>query len=95
VAGDARAQKIVVVIDAAALVDPDLATIDALARWQLHLQRVGATLRTCNEPDELRALLELAGLGDVVALPVEVSGQPEEREQLGVQEVVEPGDAPA
>jgi anti-anti-sigma regulatory factor len=76
-----RAPKIVVVVDAGAIVDPDLDTVDALARWQLRLQRMGATLRTCNASAELQDLLELAGLADVVALPVEPRQRAEEGEQ--------------
>lgn len=58
-------------IDAGAIVDPDLGTVDALARWQLRLQRRGATLRARNVSAELQGLLELAGLADVVARPIE------------------------
>ena len=82
-------------VDASAITKPDLGTIDAFARWQLELLRVGATLRTRDATDDLRDLLELVGLADVVALPVEVGGQTEEGEQLGVEEVVQPRDPPA
>jgi hypothetical protein len=85
----------------------DLSVIDALARMQLLAQRCGLAIRVRNPCQELRALLDLVGLADVVledrreverAVPellLETGRQAEGVEQLGVQEVVEPGDPPA
>ena len=70
----------------------DLALVDALARAALTARRCGLALRLRDPSDELRGLLELVGLASVLA--VEPCGEPELREQLRVEEVVEPGDAP-
>jgi len=68
-----------------------LSTVDALARLQLAAQRLGLELRVLHAPDELRELVDLAGLAEV--LGVEPRGQAEEREQrLGVEEERELGD---
>jgi hypothetical protein len=71
----------------------DLATVDALVRFQLVARRAGGRVRICNVCDELRGLLELAGLAEVLEL--EPRREPEVLEQLGVEEVVQPGDPPA
>ena len=71
----------------------DLATVDALVRFQLVARREGARVRVCNPSDELRALLEFAGLAEVLEL--EPRRQPEMREQLGIDEVMQAGDPPA
>jgi STAS domain len=70
----------------------DLALVEALARLQLSARRRGERVRLRNVSDELRALLELVGLDQVLA--VEARRQPELREQLRVDEVVQPGDPP-
>jgi ABC-type transporter Mla MlaB component len=49
--------------------------LDALARLQLHARRRGHEIRLRRASHELRQLLELAGLGDV--LRVEPGGQAE------------------
>jgi len=71
----------------------DLALVAALVRLQLIARRDGARVRLRNASDELRALLELVGLADVLGL--EPLGQAELDEQLGVEEVVQAGDPPA
>jgi hypothetical protein len=72
---------------------PDAGAIDGLARLQLILRRHGAELRLCRVSDELRELLDLCGLGDV--LRVEVVRQSEEREdRLGVEEERQLDDPP-
>jgi ABC-type transporter Mla MlaB component len=86
-----------VVCDVSALVDPDAATIDALARLQLTARRLGRQVRLRHACGELQDLLSLMGLGDVVSLcpesGLEPGGQPEQREQgLGVQEEADPAD---
>ena len=74
-----------VVCDVAALVQPNAGTVDALARLQLALHRIGLELALRNTSDELRALLALMGLSEV--LGVESPGQVEQREQrVGVEE---------
>jgi ABC-type transporter Mla MlaB component len=45
---------------------PDAVTVDALARVQLAARRNGRQVRLRNASDELLALLELAGLREVV-----------------------------
>ena len=72
--------------------DPDIALVDALMRLQLAARRQGWRVRVRGAPADLCGLLELVGLARVVG--VEAPRQPELREQLGVQEVVQPGDPP-
>jgi hypothetical protein len=85
-----------VVCDVAAL-DPDLVTVDALARLQLTARRLGRRVRLRHASCKLEELLALAGLCDVVPLwaelPLEPRGQTEEREQgRGVEEEADPAD---
>jgi ABC-type transporter Mla MlaB component len=83
----------VLVCDVAGLTHPDAGTIEALARLQLTARRLGSRIRLRDPSPELRGLLDLFGLADV--LRVEAGRQPEEREQpLGVEEGVEMGDPP-
>jgi hypothetical protein len=76
----------------------DLATVDLVSRLALTARRDGCHLRLCRVSPELAALLHLAGLDAVLmgALggPLERGGQPEEREQLGVEERGDLGDPP-
>jgi hypothetical protein len=65
---------------------PDLALVDALARWQLSARRAGGAIGLREVREELRELLDLVGLGR------EVGGQAEGGEQVGVEEGVVPGD---
>ena len=46
---------------------PDLAVADELARCQLFARRLGCEIRLRDATTELRELLELVGLGDVVS----------------------------
>jgi hypothetical protein len=71
----------------------DLAFVDVLMRMALEAHRGRYRVRIEGAPPELRGLLELVGLADVVAL--EPRREPELGEHLGVEEVVQPGDAPA
>ena len=86
---DADTEEVVARVDARR---PDLALVDALARLQLDARRRGGRLRLRNVTDELRGLLELVGLADVLA--VEPRREPELGEQLGVEEVMQPRDRP-
>ncbi|MFD5069564.1 STAS domain-containing protein [Streptomyces sp. NPDC087866] len=61
--------------DVSAAVHPDLTTIEALARLTLVARRGGARLRLRGTPPELRALLDLVGLGEMAATADE-SGAP-------------------
>jgi len=59
---------------------PDLGAVEMIARLALLAQRMGVTISVVDVSGELVDLLRLA------ALPIEVEGQPEGREQpLGVQ----------
>ena len=69
---------------------PDLALVESLARMQLRARRRGERVRLRNVSDDLRGLLELVGLTDVLA--VEAEREPELREEVRVDEVVQPGD---
>ena len=91
--GDARP----VVCDVGGLVDPDVETVDALARLQLTAGRLGHRVRLRGDCGELQGLLLLMGLSEVLPigpeLPVEPRGQAEEREQARRVEVeADPGD---
>jgi hypothetical protein len=83
--------------DVGAIVDPNLDTVDALARLQLTARRLGCRIRLRAACGELQELLALIGLDDVVPLsaelPLEPRRQAEEREQpRGVEEEADPGD---
>ncbi|MEY2568833.1 MAG: hypothetical protein QOE35_3362 [Actinomycetota bacterium] len=69
----------------------DLAVVDHLARLQLAARRLGCSIHVRDAGARLVGLLELAGLSEVVPVAsrsVEVQGEPEELEQVGVEEVV-------
>ena len=79
----------------------DLTLVDALARLQLAARRFGCSIRVHGTGPDLGALLELVGLADVLPAPerpeclrLELAREAEGFEELGVEEVVEPGDAP-
>jgi len=69
----------------------DLAVVDTLARIALAARRCGCAIRVRDASDELRGLVALAGLAGVLAL--EPHREAELGEQVGIEEVVEPGDA--
>ena len=86
-----------VICDVGALVDPDAVTVDALARLQLTARRCGSCVSFRNAQVQLRALLALTGLADVVCgdygSALEPGGEAEEGEYaLGVEEEADPGD---
>ena len=94
-----RSDAEVLVCDVAGLTHPDAGTIEALARIALTARRLGRQVRLRDPSRELRELLDLFGLTDVLprdrALRREPRRQPEQREQpLGVEERVEMGDPP-
>jgi ABC-type transporter Mla MlaB component len=85
------------VCDMRALVRPDAATVNALARLQLTARRFGRRISLRDARVELLELLVLMGLSDVVpcspGLPLQPRWKAEEREQAGgVQEETDPGD---
>jgi ABC-type transporter Mla MlaB component len=85
-----------VICDVGALVDPDAVTVDALARLQLTARRSGSCVSFRNAHVQLRALLALTGLTDVVCgdygSALESGGEAEEGEYaLGVEEEADPG----
>jgi anti-anti-sigma regulatory factor len=86
-----------VICDVGALIDPDAVTVDALARLQLTARRCGAGVSLRNVHVQLRALLALTGLADVVCRgyrsPLESRREAEEgKYALGVEEEADPGD---
>ena len=87
---DAESDEVLGHVDAHS---PDLALVESLARLQLRARRRGERVALRNVSDELRGLLELVGLDEILA--VEARRQPELGEQLRVDEVVQPGDPPA
>ena len=70
---------------------PDAAAVDALARLQLAVRRVGLEIQLRHASAELCCLIDFCGLGDV--LRVEPAGEAEEREdRLRAEEERELGD---
>ena len=69
---------------------PDLPLVDALARIQLTARRHACRVCLRGISEELRGLLDLVGLADVLSL--ELRREAELGKQVGVEEVVEPGD---
>jgi anti-anti-sigma regulatory factor len=80
-------ETVVAHLDAAC---PDLILIDVLARVHMATRRGGLRLLLRDVTPDLREMIELCGLGCVLTL--EARRQAEIGEQLGVEEVVEPGD---
>jgi anti-anti-sigma regulatory factor len=77
-----------------AQLDSTIAAVDHIARLRLCMRRGGYELCLANVNDELRRVIQLAGLAGY--LGVEVQRQPEEREQLrGVEEEGDLADPPA
>ncbi|MGP3923650.1 STAS domain-containing protein [Streptomyces sp. 8N616] len=88
-----------VTLDVGALAEPDVVTLEALARLQLTARRLGRRLRLRHAGDGLRVLLASAGLDEALplcpgspasrpalrrpGLRLEPGGQAEQREQPG------------
>jgi len=82
-----------VTLSCARLEEPDLGAVDRLARIQLGVRRGGRELCLADASYELMALIDFAGLGEV--LRVEVKRQSEERKEPGgVEEERELPDPP-
>jgi anti-anti-sigma regulatory factor len=85
-------------LDVSGITDADCGTVDMLARMQLAAKRAGRTIELCGASDELRELLALSGLSNV--LPCRESGsgfemvrEAEQREPArGVEEEGDPAD---
>jgi STAS domain len=84
--------------DASRLADPDLTTIEVVARMQLTAGRNGRWMHLQHASQQLLDLLSLVGLSEVVAVGTQSGLDPgrqtEQGKQARVDEVVEPGDAP-
>jgi hypothetical protein len=83
--------------DVSQLTDPDLGTVDELARLQLAAVRRGSRVRLINVTADLQGLLVLLGLDEVLGcgpgLGIEARRQAEHREKSrGVQEEGDPAD---
>jgi ABC-type transporter Mla MlaB component len=81
----------VVECDVAAVARPDLGTVDALARLALMARRLDRGVTLLRASAELRQLLSLVGLGEIVPCvgwsALEPQWQPEQRKESGgVQE---------
>jgi ABC-type transporter Mla MlaB component len=82
------------VLDCGALMNPDCATIDRIARLQLEVRRCGFELQLRNANEQLLELIGLAGLASV--LSVEPGRQSEEWKHLRrVEEEGQLDDPPA
>ena len=82
-----------VTLNCARMKKPDLAAIGEIAHILLEMRHCGCEVRLTQASEELIALIQFAGLGDV--LRVEVQRKPEERkEPRRVEEECELADPP-
>ena len=92
--------RLILVVDVRTLAEPDLRTLELLARLQLTARRLGATIRLSHACEWMRELLAWSGLDELLPLVVEsevASGVDrdrlaEERKELLVDEEVDPRD---
>jgi hypothetical protein len=86
-----------VVLDVSSLVNPDMSDVDALAGLQLLARRLGSSIVLDQAGDDLLTLIEFCGLAEILPAGLgsvrEPDGKAEEREQVGVDEEVDPGNA--
>lgn len=90
-----QSEAYVVAIDVDSALTPDAAIVDALARLQLTALRAGGRVYLRAGSEDLRRLLHLTGLADLLTPApgsVGLDGQSEPREQSRVEEVVDMGD---
>jgi hypothetical protein len=66
---DGRVGSTAVVVHVGHGLRPDLTLVDALARMQLATRRLGCTIRVDGAGDDLRRLLDLVGLAELLADP--------------------------
>ena len=83
--------------DLAGIADPDIGTVDALARMTLAAHRRGCAISLRNAPMELRELLALIGLEEVMCRDagsgLEPRGEPERGEEASrIEEEGDPTD---
>jgi len=87
-----------VVCDVSALTDPDELALETVARVQLTSKRAHASMRLVGVGPRLADLLAAAGFADAVLgkwrSGLEVEGNAEHREQVGIDEEVDAGDLP-
>ena len=87
--------RLILFVDVRTL-EPDLRTLEVLARLQLAAHRLGATIRLRHAYPRMRDLLEWSGLDELLPLDAESGvdgdGLAEEREELLVDEEVDPRD---
>lgn len=86
-----------VVCDVSAVVEPDAVTVEVLARLRLTACRLAREVRLRHASHDLRRLLDLMGLGEVLppSPGLRLLRQAEERKEArGVEERVDPGDPP-
>ena len=88
----------VITCEVGGLTEPGPVAVDTLARLQLTARRLGRSIRLRHPRPELRDLLGLTGLRTELpcgtGLRLESQGQTEEREQVRVDEEVDPDDPP-
>ena len=75
----------------------DLTTVDLLSRLALTVRQAGGRLQLRRASPELASLLHLVGLDEMMGsppAPLDRGGQPEQREELGVEEGGDLGDPP-
>ena len=97
-----RTRPPVLVVDVAGLRRIDMGDLGALVRLQLIARRFGASIELRNACPDITALLHFAGFSELLPCadasgPTgppsgERRGQPEEREEVGVDEEVDPVD---
>lgn len=73
---------------------PDVGSVDALCRLQLEARRLGWSIRLRAACPRLGELVDLAGVAEVLGLPLQDEGQAEGLEVVGTEEVVVPDEAP-
>jgi hypothetical protein len=71
---------------------PSLATVDELLRWCVAARRADCSLAVRELSRDLDELLALAGLRALPELGLHPLGEAKGREEVDVQEVVQPGD---
>jgi hypothetical protein len=92
-------QIALVLVDVSELTEPGPVILDSLIRLQLAAQRLGMSIVLQNPCAELIDLLALFGLSEVLPVScgsgVEIERQVEQREQVLVDEEIDPRDATA
>src|SRR5690242_18684420 len=88
---------LILVVDVRTLTEPDLRTLEVLARLQLTARRLGATLRLAHPCERMRDLLAWSGLDAMLPLDAESVAEgdrlAEQRKELLVDEEVDPRDS--